>query len=349
MNASLGTEIGAVDNYKTGDAALIPCQIDADDQEEFALQLGNTVYLFDMYAVNPGIWGCSIIGSRTFNRDISSFTAGDCDGDRLSEFCVCATSSGGTAGAQIFQEGLAETENWTDFTGYSSAYACFGDTDGDRIDEIIIFKASSNSYWDPYAPLYTDRRDWIPRQTKLDVYNLPIGNYALSTDDQVYSRTADGIVENYVGGYFPVCTDMDGDNKEGIFVRDELFYKPSTGVWTPIGVIPATNGRVPVPPQVGDYNGDGRDDLYVCRMVDQSVSPFPTPNIDSYRLEVLTLSPDSILSRVNWLFDNVQAPYVPAAVAANIDKDSPRVAFARHEFKYSSPVILAVLSAAPYY
>jgi hypothetical protein len=287
-----------------------------------------------MYAVYPGVWGCSIVGSRTFNRDISSFTAGDCDGDRLSEFCVCASSSGGTAGAQIFQEGLTETENWTDFAGYSNAYACFGDTDGDRIDEIVIFKAGSSTYWSPYFSLFPDsRQDWIPRETKLDVYNLPIGNYALSAGNQIYSRTADEIVYQYTGGYFPVCADMDGNGKDEIFVRDELFYKArDTDVWTSLSMAGA-NGRVPVPPQVGDYNGDGKQELYILRMPDNSRATFAQPNYDNYRSEVIIDSENTVLGACFLPFNNIQAPYVPAAVAANIDKDSPRVAFARREFK----------------
>jgi len=321
ISASYASYVGAINNTRWETSAFMtPCQVESDDAMEFGVALGNAAWLFDVDSAS-GTWSISQIDTATYSYGIYGFAAGDCDGDGLDELCVLVGNGAIVAQYALYDSRLSSGVLLS-FTSLSYEYAhcCFGDPDGDRIDELVISQLGSIAALAGYT-IYIGVYDW-----------------GGSSFAQIYGPTQSASGESS-GGFIPACIDMNGDGYDEIFCMQDLFiHSPTSGAWSKVHTDATDACILPAPFQAADVDGDGKEDLVFCY------------GGGSYACVAYSLNDaGTALALKHAYYSGASSSYVPAVVALNADDDSPRVAYDHHELKYSNPIVIGVMAASPYY
>jgi hypothetical protein len=319
--ASYASYAGAISSHRWETSAfMVPCQVESDDAMEFGVALGDTAWLFDVSS-SGGTWAVSQIDTASYSYGVYGFAAGDCDGDGLDEICVIV-GNGAVAAQYSLCDSRLSSNTLLAFTSltYEYAHCCFGDPDGDRIEELVISRLASISALAGYT-IYISAYDW-----------------GGSSFAQIYGPTQSAAGES-AGGFIPLCLDMNGDGYDEIFCMQDLFiHSPISGSWSKVHTDTTDACVIPAPFQAADVDGDGKEDLVFCY------------GNGSYTCVAYSLdSAGTGLTQKKAYYSGVSSPYVPAVVALNADDDSPRVAYDHHELKYSNPIVIGVMAASPYY
>jgi hypothetical protein len=319
--ASYAPYAGAISGNRWETSAfMIPCQVESDDSMEFGVALGDTAWLFDVSSPG-GTWAVSQIDTAAYSYGVYGFAAGDCDGDGLDEICVII-GNGAVAAQYSLSDSRLSSNTLLAFTSLTYEYArcCFGDPDGDRIEELVISRLASISALAGYT-IYIGAYDWSG-----------------SSFTQIYGPTQSAAGES-AGGFIPLCLDMNGDGYDEIFCMQDLFiHSPTSGTWSKVHTDATDACVIPAPFQAADVDGDGKEDLVFCY------------GNGSYSCVAYSLdSAGTGLSLKHAYYSGASSSCVPAVVALNADDDSPRVSYDHHALKYSPPVVIAVMAGSPYY
>jgi len=320
--AGFADNLARITDWYALNAHMTACQLDADDAREFAVALGDTVWLFDVDASTPAAWSVSLRASRDFDQALYGFAAGDCDGDGLDEFCA---TTGGTASWGVFETGLdtSPSGGFIILPGFYSAYCAFGDVDGDNLDEVVVNKLVSFT-------------SFVGFSTTCVIYEWDGSAFAANP-----LRSA-SVMSESTGSFVPVCLDMTGDGTDEVFCTQTLLYdwKANEG-WkksSPLDVWDARRFLRPL--QAADVDGDGREDLLGSYVAGGS----------TYSCEAYSLADSgTALEAKHAYYSGRRSTYPPAVVALNADDDSPLVEYAGHRLTFSNPIVLASLAAAPYH
>jgi hypothetical protein len=245
-----------------------------------------------------------------------------------------------TAGLGVLNSGLVQGI----VQGIRSAMianAALGDIDGDGLDEVVLAGLTN-------------------RATNCDTN----GHLLLALDD-ANSRFAN--IGTYYGDvfmrgcpsfsawrlrYLHVNTfDVDGDFVDEISVNQFVFDDwKNEAPFTLMYEIPVEDNLISVNDfgwwdrstsdfAVGDFTGDGRDNLLIYMQNRNTV-------------DIWGLGTDNVWQRLNGIpvaFHNAQDPIVPILVPLNVDDDSPVMRYVEAEYQlvFTEPIVIASLAAAP--
>jgi hypothetical protein len=198
-----------------GDAYMVTCQIDADDAREFAVALGDAVWLFNLNTGTAGSWSVSLAATRNFGAYIFGFAAGDCNGDGLDELCVCRGDQYYDATYAVYDSDFDQclTGSPVSLTGNLFSYCDFGDVDGDGLDELVI--------------------STMPDLAG-GLFGFPVTCYVYNWNGSGFTNTHTLSNGKYnISGFFaPLCLDMDGDGMDEIFSVQSLYnYQKNTNTF----------------------------------------------------------------------------------------------------------------------
>ena len=216
-----------------------------------------------------------------------------------------------------------------------------GDIDGDGLDEVVLAGLTN-------------------RATNCDTN----GHLLLALDDanNRFANIGTYFAEVFMRGcpsfsawrlrYLHVNTfDVDGDFIDEISVNQFVFDDwKNEAPFTLVHEIPVEDNLIRVNDfgwwdrstsdfAVGDFTGDGRDNLLIYMQNRNTV-------------DIWGLGTDNVWQRLNGIpvaFHNAQNPIVPVLVPLNVDEDSPVMQYVETEYQlvFTQPIVIAALAAAP--
>lgn len=301
--------------------------IDGDGKEEVFLVGYNTVYILSIDANGKT---CKVTGQKTFPMPVSSVAAGDCDGDGKAEFAVCCSASSGTYkdSFALYDSSFTTYLTNPEFTSLDGLFteACFGDFDGDHIDELCI----ATTYNTIIATLYNIDTGSLTVKNTITVNNNQLGNHNAGSDD-----------------FFRICpraVDFDQNGKDDLHLEGFIYENPMTSsvmTWDAFLTNAHNSDSTISNVEVGDLDVDGKEDLIFTTFTNSSVC-----------LQAIGLNSSSNVEAKTASFVSGQAsnPWTTVSIAVgNLDNDSTRVQYTKHELTYTDPIILAVLVSPPFY
>jgi hypothetical protein len=221
------------------------------------------------------------------------------------------------------------------------ANAAMGDIDGDGLDEVVLAGLTNRATnCDTNGHLLLAVDDAIGRFANIGTYY-----------QDVFMRGCPGF-SPWRLRYLHVNTfDVDGDFVDEISVNQFVFDDwKNEAPFTLKYEIPVEDNLISVNSfgwwdrstsdfAVGDFTGDGRDNLLVYMQ-----------NRDT--IDIWGLGIDNVWQRLNGIpvaFHNAQDPIVPVLVPLNVDEDSPvmRYVEADYQLVFTEPIVIAALAAAP--
>lgn len=309
-------------NYTLDYFDITPADLDGDGADEILFRDYDTLHVLRVNADGSTV---TELESHTYDAPIQDAAAGDCDGDGKDEFLVSVQG----LGCQLYDSSL-DSDVLPDFirpqSGADMYELCFGDFDGDNIDEIVIVGN---------CPLYSYARSYEYSPTGLMLKREMLS----SITGQLYDIKS-----------LPRAVDIDGNGTDelcfsGVLCRDVLSSSPiwySSYTYQLYGIDDV---------QIGDVDGDGKEDIVVLgRKVSDSeyqsyIGAYGVgSNNDMERLlsknHYVQSSPETALED--------PSPAVTMAVG-NFDRDSARVKYSGHQLQFTNPIVIAVLASPPYY
>jgi hypothetical protein len=285
----------------------------------------------------------SVIDSKTYNNPISSFVGGDYDGDGKDEFVVCVQSEGFALYDSSFSSNFTNPEMSTSgFKDYSwswsdvAAQACFGDFNGDNIDDLAIKVAGTFG--------------WITRTYQVIGRSLEAKHTMSNTDSFSDSQS------NIAG--MPVAVDIDGDGRDELFMHPYLCSnvlndKPQES----LRISDLDNVEYLLDVYAGDVDGDidgdvngddkGKEDLIyyssvgdIGKLSSVGMTAAGTTWKDLENKRLFSYIPTASKDHV-W-FETCMA-------VGHFYDNSPRVQYVGHELQFSEPIVIAALASPPYY
>jgi hypothetical protein len=253
-------------------------------------------------------------------------TCGDFDGDMGLEIFLMGNAPSGAGMYSVYDGSLAaplagEVDQFTIFAGvtFRDALVACGDFDGDHIDEIAM-NAHVDSGNNRFVVLDDARAD-----------------FALLEDGSTYSyvstsQTFDGLE----------TLDIDGDGLDEIlfyrFLVDDALHSYDSLIADNIGLSNYSVSRAVA--DHGDYNGDGKDDVYVMYR-----------DSDGYNnARVFGLNSNGTLTDYAKVREYYSVgPQLSVICAPNADDDSVTVEYIGHELLFSEPKVIAVIASPPYH
>jgi hypothetical protein len=296
--------------------AMAAGDMDGDDRDEVFVGFSK-LYVLDELTQT------AVISSRTYPDQNDLFVAaGNLDLDPEDELVVTYTSTDPTkiGRYEIFDESLSGPAQDGDLTFTDpnnttqtarETQVAIGDVDGDRLGEIVYFGLTAGNQWAVFimefqgpdeTPVY-DWREFLYRP-------------------------------GWVSGAIPrplMTLDVDGDNKDEIFVHSRLLEVTSE---TEPEIILVGFGDLMWRMASGDMDGDGRDDL-----IYEWKSIIYVRGLDS--LDVWS-------EKMRWPGVTTPRPSVILA-PGNIDDDSAIVRYdGEYELLFTDPTIVAAMASPPY-
>ena len=217
----------------------------------------------------------------------------------------------------------------------------FGDIDGDGLDEVVLVGLTNRATnCDTNGHLMLALDDANARFTNIGTY------YA-----DVFMRGCPSF-SAWRLRYLHVNTfDVDGDFIDEISVNQFVFDDwKNEAPFTLLYEIPVEDNLISVNNfgwwdrstsdfVVGDFTGDGRDNLLIYMQNRNDV-------------DIWGVSDDGVWQRLNGIpvtFYNAQDPIVPILVPLNVDEDSPVMQYVEADYQlvFTEPIVIAVLAAPP--
>lgn len=221
------------------------------------------------------------------------------------------------------------------------ANAALGDIDGDGLDEVVLAGLTNRA-----TQCETNGHLLLA----LDDANSRFANIGTYFED-VFMRGCPSF-SAWRLRYLHVNTfDVDGDFIDEISVNQFVFEDwKNEAPFTLAYEIPVEDNLIRVNDfgwwdrstsdfAVGDFTGDGRDNLMIYMQNRNTV-------------DIWGLGTDNVWQRFNGIpvtFHNAQDPIVPVLVPLNVDEDSPvmRYVEADYQLVFTEPIVIAALAAAP--
>ena len=349
--------------------------LNGDGIDEILLTAVNKVYILNVPTSPDGV--LTTVGELTFDTEVTSVATGDADGDGKDEFVVCERYN-----QCAFYDGYAKGNSsalWyytnTD-TAVSMLAAGFGDFDGDGVDEFVIARGyNGNCAATAKASVYKVDITGINAVTGLAA-GLSIGK-PLTTALTTASNEDTTMTCRNAGSedYWPLqvrALDMDGDGKDELYMHNTVFRNvlgsPTTFLVKSVFDAPAGTETV-LDVQVGMVNNANITSALGSRtqrakehLVMLSLSQAGNW-LDILKLQAIGLntsastpaleSVEKYLTTDNNLGDTTTDIYRGFTqynlAVGNFDNDSRRMKILSHELTYSDPLVMAVLSSAPYW
>jgi hypothetical protein len=216
-----------------------------------------------------------------------------------------------------------------------------GDIDGDGLDEVVLAGLTNRvTNCDTNGHLLVALDDALARFATIGTYY-----------EDVFMRGCPSF-SSWRLRYLHVNTfDVDGDFVDEISVNQFVFDDwKNEAPFTLLHQIPVENNLIDVNDfgwwdrstsdfAVGDFTGDGRDNLLIYMQ-----------NRDT--VDIWGLSTDNVWQRLNEIpvqFYNAQRPIVPILVPLNVDEDSPVMQYVEADYQlvFTQPIVIAALAAPP--
>ena len=219
-------------------------------------------------------------------------SASDVDGDRIGDLTIWRPSTGvwfSLTSRTGYSYSTYQSHQWGSQAAGDRPF--LGDIDGDRVADLIVWRASTGTwYWltssSGFAPAAGGARQWgsqsagdVPMLGDMDgdgrsdliVWRASTGTWFWLTSSSGYSYAAQGQKQWGGSADTPMIGDIDGDGR-----ADLIVWRGSSGVWfwlgSSSGYSYATQGQklwgaasLGDVPMVGDLDGDGRLELVVWR------------------------------------------------------------------------------------
>ncbi|OHD11563.1 MAG: hypothetical protein A2086_09150 [Spirochaetes bacterium GWD1_27_9] len=290
--------------------------LDGDGKDELLVSWDKYFFIFkNVNTSTPVIKESKIFPSGWWNWS----ACGDFDGDSKKEFVILGNNTAGTGTYNLYDGTLT-----TPFTGKTDQFMVFnnrnyrqgrvksGDIDGDNLDEIVI-AAWEGTYY---------------RLIILDDFR---NNFATILNGDSYYYSAENSPFHGLE-----LLDFDGDGIDEMLFGSTI-YDDAKHTYATLYSTSWENFFSRASTDHGDFNGDGKEDLY-CTTQD-------TNEVDTY---LYILGKDANGNNAT-LFHRTSTGGTNAVVcAANIDNDSRIVEYQNHELLFSNPIVLTVLASPPY-
>lgn len=348
--------------------------IDGDGIDEIFLAAVNKVYILAVPSSADGV--LTIIGTLTFDTEVVSIATGDADGDGRDEFVICERYS-----QCAFYDGYTKGTNalWY-YTNTDAAVAMlatgFGDFDGDGVDEFAIARGYNiNCAATAKANIYKVTVTGMNAVTGLAT-GLNIGKPLTTSLATASSAVAAMTCEN--GGsedFWPLQVrgvDMDGDGIDELYMHNTVFrnvlgsptplplrpvFDTPAGTETILDVQVGMVNQANITSALGSRTQRAKEHLVVLSL-SQSGNWYDVLKLQAFGMNTSSSTPalestESYLTTINNTGDtttNLNRAFTQYALAVgNFDNDSRRMKILSHELTYSDPLVLAVLSSAPYW
>ncbi len=329
-------------------AYLNSADVDGDGIEEILFASGGTACVLAIESDGSGV---SVLDEKNFGESslISSFTGGDCDGDGNDELLVTLAENDSTSDEArwaLYDSSFDTELTSPEFITVSGSYltqGCFGDFDGDNIDEICI---STSLYASLVSNIYKFKDKSITELNSI-------------TDTERRS------MYSYVQP-LPTAVDIDGDGKDELYlgngyVYDDVVLNSVYRAFDLYGVILNNYNDFISTARVGDVDGDAKEDLVLTHFFDQA------DDVEVVGFGVNSAGNGLVMKKRYAAYTNTDnnpgdanggafakgyshyAYYCCAVAVGNVDKDSSRVKYVGHELQFSNPIIIAALASPPYY
>jgi len=318
--------------------AACPADLDGDGKDELLLYAGKTAWALEL-----GVSGSSsIIGTKTYEEDISDIAAGDCDGDGEAEFAVCLVTQGFALYDSSFDSALTNPAIYTLSGSQQGSEAAFGDFNGDNIDELCVSYSTSSEVT---AKLYSASGDSLDLRQTLTASSLPFNIF-------VYKA-------------FPRAVDIDGDGLDELLFMYKLYKNVLSRSDSTIDVYSSDHAGsfnyyyTVRDVEVADVDGDAKQDLVVMGVNYGMWAAIYAMGYNSTNSAV-TVKPNAANPQSYLNANTDKTPmfatynnYIPlssaAIVAGNFDDDSDRVRYAGHQLEFTEPIVIAALASPPYW
>ena len=311
-------------------------------------------------AISPKVYSQTLLNAAT----VLSFAKGNLDRDRSQELAVTISETRQSDGAARFavyddlytdlatlREGRFEgLDQQNQLRAGVGATVAIGDVDGDTLGEVVIAGLTAFGTYcsaDEHFVMVLDDAvaGLAPRSSHWFAHfhggcgsgsNPNVRNVNVFTPDLDGDRIAEIVVNQFV---FDDLRDpnLAGPNVARGWVRPNAWQLPGEVVWEQgFGWYDRSTATM----TVGDFTGDGRDDVAVYRQNRARVEVFALAQTGNTLARVRNIPvPDR----------NEQSPCNPVLVAANVDLDSPVLHYSEAEYQlvYSEPIVLAALAAPP--
>jgi hypothetical protein len=323
--------------------------LDGDGNDELIFVNYASAYLLEVNAAGST---ARLIDSRDFASPIRTVATGDTDGDKTDEIAICLT--GGQIGCYDSSFSMPLTASELISFGNPAVDACFGDFDADNLDELAVAYGDTMHYYEDFSRSSSLTEKW---------------SHAFTPNDDM--ELLPGVS---LGLYFSLpclrSLDYDGNGYADTFIAGTVYLNPHAGSPTSVQVSDFFTRQS----QVGDVDGDGKDDIIVAEFPFSAIPDFtsgirykvtidataaaygqsPSGALETKKTYPSCTIASSINSDVSVAVNEVlMYPALSsgriAIAAGNVDNDSPRIRYAGHKLLFTDPVIIAVLAAPPYW
>ncbi len=305
--------------------AVRSADLDGNAIQELILYAFKTVYLLKVSVDGAA---STLLESKTFAEEVSDVAAGDCDGDGKDEFVVTL----GTLGFGVYDSSFANpltnpAISTLPGSTQKQGEACFGDFDGDNLDEICIVSCEN-------------------AQNVAYMYNVVDGSLEYKNKFSNGSRPANQEIYRT----FPRAVDINGDGKDALFFTNWIIEDPMLTTSGSSYEMHDTNNyfRSIKAIEVADVDGDGKQDVVYYGL---------TALIKRQCVFAYGLNSNGAMTEkkryVEFADSSIPDDYITTTVVnlvvGNVDDDSDRVKFNEHKLEFTSPIVMAVLASPPYW
>lgn len=300
-----------------------PCQLDNDDEEELILVLGKMVSLWN---VNPQSGALSYLDSKEMPELVTTVSVGDMTGNNIDEIAVTLFNGSSNNGASfyLFQDGsflysLINPDR-VYFSGYPVAEAAMGDYNGDRVQELAICALSDEKNVDIFW--YNFNGSSLQREGPEQIPSFFIGTKTTLSS---------------------LSINMDSTVQDELYCCGLLFEKGGLSNSDVQALMSINDEIMSITAKKGDSNKDGKEDLSLL------IIKFSAENgYEQYYRTIWFNSAEQVeFKKIN--MGSIYNANAQTICTGNLRGNTPRVVFQDHDFRFTNPIVLAVMASPPYY